>query len=100
MIITMVKRRSLALLPLAAGLAAAFPAHAAWDFTPMATARATYSDNVTLRADDQAESGMVLQLTPGFQLARSASISGSTTRSTCSLIRAAGPMAPSATART
>ncbi len=68
MIITMVKRRSLALLPLAAGLAAAFPAHAAWDFTPMATARATYSDNVTLRADDQAESGMVLQLTPGFQL--------------------------------
>jgi uncharacterized protein (PEP-CTERM system associated) len=64
----MVKRRSLALLPLAAGLAAAFPAHAAWDFSPMASARLTYSDNVTLQSDDKAESGMVLQLRPGFQL--------------------------------
>jgi len=64
----MAKRCRLALLPLAAGLAAAFPAHAAWDFTPTAMARATYSDNVGLQADDRAESGMVLQLTPGFQL--------------------------------
>jgi len=68
MTITMAKRCRLALLPLAAGLAAAFPAHAAWDFTPTAAARATYSDNVGLQADDRAESGMVLQLTPGFQL--------------------------------
>jgi uncharacterized protein (PEP-CTERM system associated) len=68
MTITMVKRCGLALLPLAAGLAAAFPAHAAWDFTPMATARATYSDNVALRTEEFAESGAVLQLTPGFQL--------------------------------
>lgn len=64
----MAKRGRLALLPLAAGLAAAFPAHAAWDFTPTAAARATYSDNVALQADDRADSGMVLQLTPGFQL--------------------------------
>jgi uncharacterized protein (PEP-CTERM system associated) len=61
-------KRGLALLPLAAGLCAAFPAHAAWDFTPTAAARATYSDNVALQSDDRAESGMVLQLTPGFQL--------------------------------
>jgi uncharacterized protein (PEP-CTERM system associated) len=64
----MAKRRGLALLPLAAGLCAAFPAQAAWDFTPTAAARATYSDNVGLQADDRAESGFVLQLTPGFQL--------------------------------
>jgi len=64
----MAKRGRLALLPLAAGLAAAFPAHAAWDFTPTAAARATYSDNVGLQADDRADSGMVLQLTPGFRL--------------------------------
>ncbi|HEY0586053.1 MAG TPA: TIGR03016 family PEP-CTERM system-associated outer membrane protein [Pseudoduganella sp.] len=64
----MAKRSRLALLPLAAGLAAAFPAQAAWDFTPTAAARATYSDNVALQNDDRAESGLVLQLTPGFQL--------------------------------
>ncbi|WP_426167317.1 TIGR03016 family PEP-CTERM system-associated outer membrane protein [Pseudoduganella sp. R-34] len=68
MTITMAKRGRLALLPLAAGLCAAFPAQAAWDFTPTAAARATYSDNVGLQADDRADSGMVLQLTPGFQL--------------------------------
>ncbi|MGW8389861.1 TIGR03016 family PEP-CTERM system-associated outer membrane protein [Pseudoduganella sp. HUAS MS19] len=64
----MAKRSRLALLPLAAGLAAAFPVHAAWDFTPTAAARATYSDNVTLQAGDRAHSGFVLQLTPGFHL--------------------------------
>lgn len=64
----MAKRSRLALLPLAAGLAAAFPVHAAWDFTPLAAARVTYSDNVALAQDDRAQSGMVLQLTPGFQL--------------------------------
>ncbi|KQV59011.1 MULTISPECIES: TIGR03016 family PEP-CTERM system-associated outer membrane protein [unclassified Duganella] len=64
----MAKRHGLALLPLAAGLALAFPAHAAWDFTPSAAARATYSDNVGLQTDERAESGWVLQLTPGFQL--------------------------------
>jgi len=64
----MAKSRRLALLPLAAGLCAAFPAHAAWDFTPLANARATYSDNVTLQADENAKSGFVMQLTPGFEL--------------------------------
>lgn len=64
----MAKSGRLALLPLAAGLCAAFPAHAAWDFTPLANARATYSDNIALQADDRAESGFVLQLTPGFEL--------------------------------
>lgn len=68
MTITMAKRGRLALLPLAAGLCAAFPAQAAWDFTPTAAARATYSDNVTLQENDRAEGGFVLQLTPGFQL--------------------------------
>jgi uncharacterized protein (PEP-CTERM system associated) len=64
----MAKSRRLALLPLAAGLCAAFPAHAAWDFSPIANARATYSDNVSLQADENAKSGFVMQLTPGFQL--------------------------------
>ncbi|WP_170298984.1 TIGR03016 family PEP-CTERM system-associated outer membrane protein [Massilia eburnea] len=64
----MAKSRRLALLPLAAGLCAAFPAHAAWDFSPMATARATYSDNIGLQSDENAKSGFVLQLTPGFEL--------------------------------
>jgi uncharacterized protein (PEP-CTERM system associated) len=64
----MAKCRGLALLPLAAGLCAAYPAHAAWDFTPTAAARATYSDNVALQPEDRAESGLVLQMTPGFQL--------------------------------
>ncbi len=68
MIITMAKRSRLALLPLAAGLCAAFPAQAAWDFTPTAIARGTYSDNVALAPDERAEGGFVLQLTPGFQL--------------------------------
>jgi uncharacterized protein (PEP-CTERM system associated) len=68
MIITMAKPGRLALLPLAAGLCAAFPAQAAWDFTPMANARLTYSDNVTLQPEERAKSGFVAELTPGFQL--------------------------------
>ncbi|WP_028103227.1 TIGR03016 family PEP-CTERM system-associated outer membrane protein [Pseudoduganella violaceinigra] len=64
----MAKRSRLALLPLAAGLGAACPAHAAWDFTPVAAARATYSDNVALLPEDRSGGGMVLQMTPGFQL--------------------------------
>lgn len=64
----MAKSGRLALLPLAAGLCAAFPAHAAWDFSPMASARATYSDNIGLQSDQDAKSGFVLQLTPGFEL--------------------------------
>lgn len=68
MIITMAKRSRLALLPLAAGLCAAFPAHAAWDFTPTAAARLTYSDNVGLNRDEAASGGFVLQMTPGFNL--------------------------------
>ncbi|WP_342120818.1 TIGR03016 family PEP-CTERM system-associated outer membrane protein [Pseudoduganella sp. OTU4001] len=69
MITTMVKRGGLALLPLAAGLCAAFPAQAAWDFTPVAGARATWSDNLTLQSDALAESGYVMEVTPGFSLA-------------------------------
>ena len=64
----MAKSRRLALLPLAAGLCAAFPAHAAWDFSPVASARATYSDNIGLQSEENARSGFVLQLTPGFEL--------------------------------
>lgn len=64
----MAKSGRLALLPLAAGLCAAFPAHAAWDFSPVASARATYSDNIALQADENARSGFVMQLTPGFEL--------------------------------
>lgn len=63
----MVKRR-LALLPLAAGLCAAFPAQAAWEFTPVVGARTTYSDNVTLRPEPLAESGLVAEVSPGFEL--------------------------------
>lgn len=65
----MVKRSRLALLPLAAGLCAAFPAQAAWDFSPGVGARATWSDNLALQANDRADSGYVLEMTPGFQLA-------------------------------
>jgi len=68
MTITMAKRGRMALLPLAAGLCTAFPAHAAWDFTPYAAGRVTYSDNVTLADKEHAEGGFVLQLTPGFRL--------------------------------
>ena len=68
MTITMAKSSRLVLLPLAAGLCAAFPAHAAWDFSPIANARATYSDNITLQADENAHSGFVGQLSPGFEL--------------------------------
>lgn len=64
----MVKRGGLALLPLAAGLCAAYPAQAAWDFTPLATARATWSDNVGRAPDERAESGFVSALSPGFEL--------------------------------
>lgn len=68
MIITMVKRGRLALLPLAAGLCAAFPAQAAWDFTPAASTRLTWSDNVGRQPDARAESGAVLALEPSFLL--------------------------------
>lgn len=64
----MAKSSRLVLLPLAAGLCAAFPAHAAWDFSPIANARATYSDNVTLQADENARGGFIGQLSPGFEL--------------------------------
>ena len=64
----MVKRGGLVLLPLVAGLCAAFPAQAAWDFTPLAAARVTWSDNMTLAQDDRAESGFVMEVSPGFQL--------------------------------
>lgn len=64
----MVKRSGLVLLPLVAGLCVAFPAQAAWDFTPLAATRLTWSDNITLAQDDRAESGFVMELSPGFQL--------------------------------
>jgi uncharacterized protein (PEP-CTERM system associated) len=64
----MVNRRCAALLPLAAALCAAFPAQAAWDFTPAAGARLTWSDNIGRQADERAESGMVAQVSPGFLL--------------------------------
>jgi len=64
----MVKRRAWLLLPLAAALCSAFPAHAAWEFTPLAGARLTWSDNLALRPDGQAEQGWVADVAPGFSL--------------------------------
>jgi hypothetical protein len=64
----MVKTSRAALLPLAAALCSAFPAHAAWDFTPIVGARITWSDNIGQRADSEKESGWARELSPGFSL--------------------------------
>lgn len=64
----MVKLSRAALLPLAAALCSAFPAHAAWDFTPVFGARVTWSDNVGQRTNADKESGWVREFTPGFSL--------------------------------
>ncbi len=64
----MVKSSRAALLPLAAALCSAFPAHAAWDFTPSVGARVTWSDNIGQRSNAEKESGWVRELTPGFSL--------------------------------
>lgn len=64
----MVKGRRAALLPLAAALGTAFPAHAAWEFTPVVGGRVTWSDNIGARTGADKESGWIRELAPGFSL--------------------------------
>ncbi len=81
MIITTAKRSRLprpqypALLPLAAALLAALPAHAEVTVTPSFSLSETYTDNVNLRGDATKRSSFVTEAVPGLDvLAKSARV--------------------------
>ena len=57
------------LLPLAAAMLAAAPAHAQWTVDPRVSLLETYTDNVDLRDDDLARSQWVTELRPSIAVA-------------------------------
>jgi uncharacterized protein (PEP-CTERM system associated) len=61
--------KALRLTPFAlAALLLSAECHADWKFTPRVDLRETYSDNATLRSDDQASSQWISEATPAFTL--------------------------------
>ncbi len=74
MIITTAKRSRLprpqypALLPLAAALLVALPAHAEWKVSPSFTLSESYTDNVNLRNDETKRSSWVTEAVPGIDV--------------------------------
>ena len=56
------------LLPLAAALLLALPAHAQWDVTPAVGLLGTWTDNINLREDDLARSQFVTELRPSLSV--------------------------------